>query len=244
MALFGVFPQNTFAYHETLNLDYPRIPVPGGSFDLNKFLEREHVLADEGRESQLTLGVVMVFVFVFLIWISGFILFGALLYTGVMYIVSGNNPGKRSRAQEHLTSIMWGMGILLFSYIIVFIISTDIVRLKVTGTVVVNSGVSEPRSVNESGFVTDVVRGSCHPESNEIEACTASGTLLSSTGVHQSVATEICRDGAVESLTDSCGDHNEIGAYILFELDTEDAEVCGDGDVAAVKSLLEEGFCT
>jgi len=78
-------------------------------------------------------GDLIQFIFIFTFWVSGIIAFLALVYAGFLYIVSGANPAVRSNARKRLGAVFWGMGILLFSVVIVNTINPDIGRLEFVG---------------------------------------------------------------------------------------------------------------
>ncbi len=105
------------------NVDYPAVPVPGGTFDLNEFCK-------EGAE--LGIGDIIAFIYIFSLWISGITAFIALIYGGVLYITSGAKPGLRNKANNIIKSVLWGIAILFGAVIILNIINPDIANLQLT----------------------------------------------------------------------------------------------------------------
>lgn len=115
---FAVFTaQVAFA---DLNVNYPSIPTPGGIIDLN----------DEVNEGRITMSAVIIFVYSAALWVAGILAFLALVFAGFAYIVSGANPGQRARAMNRFKNVLWGLGILLVSSVILNIINPQIVTIK------------------------------------------------------------------------------------------------------------------
>lgn len=60
----------------------------------------------------------IVYLYSFLIFISGFVCFGALLYGGVRYLTSVGNASAQQDAQSQILAAFLGMGIVLFSFLL------------------------------------------------------------------------------------------------------------------------------
>lgn len=108
------------AISNALNVDYPPIPTPGGVLDLN----------DEVDEGRITMSSVIFFAYSAGLWVAGILAFLALIFAGFAYIVSGANPGQRARAMNRFKNVLWGLGILLVSSVILNIINPQIVTIK------------------------------------------------------------------------------------------------------------------
>ncbi len=64
------------------------------------------------------------------IWILGFVAFGATVYGGTLYLTSTGEPEKLNKAREYLSSAFFGVLILLTSYLVLSIISPDLIKLE------------------------------------------------------------------------------------------------------------------
>lgn len=106
-----------------LEVTWPAIPLPGGSVRLNDFVE---------GDVTIKLGQLIVFVFGLSIWMGGIIAFIMLVYVGMMYMLSGANPGLRAQAKERLKKVLLGMAILFGAVIILNIIDPRLVNLPET----------------------------------------------------------------------------------------------------------------
>ncbi|OGZ57168.1 MAG: hypothetical protein A3F94_02865 [Candidatus Spechtbacteria bacterium RIFCSPLOWO2_12_FULL_38_22] len=103
------------------NVNWPRIPIPGGTFDLNEYCQ---------PGASISIGTVIAAIYATALWLGGLIAFGALFYSGFLYIFSGNVPANRSKARGMLVNVAWGMGILLLSWVTLRLINPDITNLK------------------------------------------------------------------------------------------------------------------
>ena len=70
---------------------------------------------------------VIYFAIAFVIWILAPILFGV---SGIMFLISGANPDLLSTAKKALTGTLWGVIIVLFSWLI---INTVVTAFGITG---------------------------------------------------------------------------------------------------------------
>ncbi len=119
----------------TLELDYPPIPAPtieGGVLDLN-CIEGEDSPRCDGEAFPLTTGVVLLFLFVLTIWVSGILAMVYLIYAGVLYILSGAKPAMRSKAKTIFANVIYGIAIIFFAVIMFNLINPDISKLNITG---------------------------------------------------------------------------------------------------------------
>ncbi len=76
------------------------------------------------------LPVYIKYIFRFSIWIVGFLIFGALIYSGVKYLTSFGNPEKLSDARRGILSAFLGGTILLSSVLILNTINPQLVILE------------------------------------------------------------------------------------------------------------------
>lgn len=125
-----------------LQVDYPAVPAPvkGFLFDLNCFEGGDLSQCTAPYIFKLTLGNVVLFIFLAAIWASAIIAFVSGIYAGVLYILSGANAGMRARARQRITSTVWGVAILLLATIGFNFINPDIASLKLTGEGIKNAG--------------------------------------------------------------------------------------------------------
>lgn len=104
----------------SLNIqDYPEI----GGVDLDCL---------EVGTCPLSVGIIVIFIYNAAIWVGGVVAFITMVYAGFLYIFSGNAPGNRSKAKGMLTNVVWGISILLLSYITLVLINPDLVNLPET----------------------------------------------------------------------------------------------------------------
>jgi low affinity Fe/Cu permease len=61
--------------------------------------------------------------------VAGVIAFFYLLYAGILYITSGNNPDQAKRAQIAIVNVIVGIIIIALSYIIIRLIGNFSVRI-------------------------------------------------------------------------------------------------------------------
>ncbi|MEX0869926.1 MAG: hypothetical protein WDZ39_00670 [Candidatus Spechtbacterales bacterium] len=181
-----------------LNVNYPRIPVPGGSLDLNKAVEAGRV----------TIGTIAVFIYVVAIWIAGIVAFITLIYAGLLYIFSGTNPGNRRKANDQLAAVAWGVGIVLFSFWMLFMINPDVINLRISGTQSIVGGDSSPRIDFSSGSAIcsgtfscmweggrcqlDTENTNCEAGCTGGEECEAINELLEEEDIEESEVQEVC----------------------------------------------------
>ena len=72
------------------------------------------------------------YVFNFAIFGIGFILFGALVYAGILYLTSTGQPAKLQEAKERLSSAFLGVIILVSSYLILTTINPQLVKFEIS----------------------------------------------------------------------------------------------------------------
>ena len=213
-------------------LDELIIPYPGGSFNL-----QERIRGDFG------VGDLIQFIFIFTFWVSGIIAFLALVYAGFLYIVSGANPAVRSNARKRLGAVFWGMGILLFSVVIVNTINPDIGRLEFVGQKEVDACVG--------GLITENCITRFYPPT--LVSYQGAGLLPRASG--QPAPAELqCRSTSerFENNTDStledasnvlCASYNTVpvtGAISQWLANIVGSDSCSTQDVQEVRQLLEK----
>lgn len=135
--LFSVIAPHADAL--TLELNYPEIPTPTGSIDLNCL---EIGLCD------LSIALLLVIFYGASVWIAGILAFLALIFAGMSYIISGANPGARARANERFINILWGLSILLLANAILYTVNPQLITgLDDSLFPAVSSGSTEYESV-------------------------------------------------------------------------------------------------
>ncbi|MEX0878062.1 MAG: hypothetical protein WDZ40_04415 [Candidatus Spechtbacterales bacterium] len=102
----------------TLELNYPEIPTPTGSIDLNCL---EIGLCD------LSIALLLVVFYGASVWIAGILAFLALIFAGMSYIISGASPGARARANERFINVLWGLSILLLANAIIYTVNPQLI---------------------------------------------------------------------------------------------------------------------
>jgi hypothetical protein len=72
----------------------------------------------------------MVNIFNFIITLVGIIAFAVLLYAGFLYLTSAGNPEERKKAKERIKSVIFGVSILLLSYLILTTINPELTTIE------------------------------------------------------------------------------------------------------------------
>ncbi len=112
-----------------LEIDYPEIPVPGGTFDLNDAWET-HLTGGP----RVTVGVIFAFIYTISIWASGIIALIVLVWNGAKFIISGTKPEIRLQAKGGMANAFWGIVIIFSTFIILNTLNPDITNLDITRT--------------------------------------------------------------------------------------------------------------
>lgn len=68
--------------------------------------------------------------FLYSLMIGGIVVFLRIIYGGLMYIFSGGNPSKQIDARDIIWQAIWGLALLLGSYLILNTINPDLVSLR------------------------------------------------------------------------------------------------------------------
>jgi len=71
------------------------------------------------------------YLFNFLVVVSGFIVFGSLVYAGFVYLTSSVNPSALSEARDRISSSLIGLAIILSSYLILTTVNPQLTILGV-----------------------------------------------------------------------------------------------------------------
>ncbi|MEX0878065.1 MAG: hypothetical protein WDZ40_04430 [Candidatus Spechtbacterales bacterium] len=119
LIFIGLFFVLNISNAQTLNLDYPPLRVPGGIFDLN----------DAYESGKVGLRQVIILFYVLTLWSSGILAFVLLIYTGLVYIISGGKPAKRKEAFQKFKNVWIGVAVLLFSFFFLNILNPGITNL-------------------------------------------------------------------------------------------------------------------
>ena len=76
------------------------------------------------------IGAWFLYIFRFALYIVGAVALLALVYAGVLYILSGANVGWRTEAKDRITAVILGVLILLFSYVILDTVNPRLINLN------------------------------------------------------------------------------------------------------------------
>ena len=92
---------------------------------------QEQPLPGVGKlDISLGVGAWFLYIFRFALYIVGAVALLALVYAGVLYILSGANVGWRTEAKDRITAVILGVLILLFSYVILNTVNPRLVQLN------------------------------------------------------------------------------------------------------------------
>ncbi|MDX1608143.1 MAG: hypothetical protein R3251_02955 [Candidatus Spechtbacterales bacterium] len=113
-----------FAHAQTLNIDYPAIPIPGPNgviyFDLDDVVEAE----------KATLIVIIIYAYATVIWLAAILAFTLLIYIGFVFIYSGSSASARRKAKERFYNLSWGVLIIILSWFLLNIINPNITDIE------------------------------------------------------------------------------------------------------------------
>ena len=131
-----------------LNLEVQWPVLPSFESSLNELVQ-----------SKISLRSLIIFIYTLLLWISVLCAFGAIVYAGFLYIISGASPEQRRQAFDYIKRILKGGGILLLAVLILSFINNDLTDSNITGVnEVLCSGTGNPeacrtrlQSIRESG---------------------------------------------------------------------------------------------
>ncbi|MFY9457546.1 MAG: hypothetical protein WAP23_01265, partial [Candidatus Spechtbacterales bacterium] len=117
-----------------LENQYPKIPLPDlqqvgfdGGYSLNDIAEG----IKKPFDTINPLSGLIYYFFTFSVVIVGIIAFGAIIYTGVMFMTSGARPALRAEAQKRLRNVIFGLALLLGSVILLNTINPELTILNV-----------------------------------------------------------------------------------------------------------------
>lgn len=71
--------------------------------------------------------------YIFGLGIAGILAVGMIIFGGVLYVTGGAAPDKKNSAKEIIMGSLWGLGLLLFSYLILKTINPELVKLNNPG---------------------------------------------------------------------------------------------------------------
>src|SRR6056297_2099255 len=100
--IFVLFPTTAFAL-ERLEINYPALPVPGGSIDLGAGVSIWHYFE---------------YLAVLLILLTGFAAVISLIYAGVIYLTTVGNPSQVQKASKRIKISALGIIIVLGFYVL------------------------------------------------------------------------------------------------------------------------------
>lgn len=118
VVLFFLFSNINYVF--ALDINYPRLPgtIPPQDFVGN--VPSEEVLSHYIN-----------YIFNFIIWISGILAFGALVFAGIQYLISTGKPEKIISAKERMSAAFLGILLLFASFLILKTISPQFVILEI-----------------------------------------------------------------------------------------------------------------
>jgi len=79
------------------------------------------------------IGEVIAAIYQYSLGIAGFLVFGSIVYAAILYTASAGNPTKQSEAKSRITSALFGLGLLLSAYLILYTINPKLVNLQDPG---------------------------------------------------------------------------------------------------------------
>lgn len=103
-----------------LELSYPNLPNPAGGDPIT-------------LTSDTSLPQLLNYFFTFFVMIGGLIAFGVIVFAGFQFMISGANPAMRSQAMNRIRNVIFGLVLLLSSYIIFNTINPELVLLYTPG---------------------------------------------------------------------------------------------------------------
>ena len=220
-----------------LEQQYPKIPLPAvpgiddiaGNFSLNDIAER---VAPFDTINPLS-GLIFYF-FAFAVSIVGVVAFGAIIYSGVMLMMSGARPQLRMEAKNRLRNVILGIALLLGSVIILNTVNPELSLINAPP--VTKGGIfdlafkadleRDLRKAQEKSFARKCIgdgKGGGHFEKRFV------GTL-------SQVAQIVCADRSVAP-TDAMIQNTLTGMV--------DKTECSEQDVEEIKSIIKSdaGLC-
>ena len=105
--IFFLFP----AFSLALELDYPEI----GGFEISLDMDLNELVA---------------WFYYFIVGIAGLAAFGSLIWGGFLWLTSAGNASRISEAKERINSALWGLILILASYLILKAINPELVTLN------------------------------------------------------------------------------------------------------------------
>lgn len=119
-----------------LENDYPKIPLPGvGGLSLNDIYEAldsgTGPAADTFKDKPLS--ALILYFYTFSIMLVGIIAFGVIIMTGVKFMASGASPGMRKEAMDQLRAVIFGIALLLGSWLLLNTINPELTLLSEPG---------------------------------------------------------------------------------------------------------------
>lgn len=114
LVVIGILSVAFFTFAKDLEVDYP-------------LFEKAPKLTEKS-----TLTDYIGYIFNFIIFASGFIILGVLIYSGILYLLSVGDPGRRSEAKNRIINGFVGIIIILSSYLILTTISPSLVIVHLT----------------------------------------------------------------------------------------------------------------
>jgi len=162
-----------------LEIDWPRLP--GVGLSLNELVEGKRTIYLQN---------IVNFIFVFALWTSAMVAFISIVYAGFIYIVSGANPGERSRSIQGIKNVAAGIAILLCSVIILNMLNPNLTNLNLSLSLDENATrLLSPNAPTASGGLRQ----------NTVDHAYAPIPFTDRTGTEDTYAALIVRSSAVEA---------------------------------------------
>ncbi len=125
--------KNKNFYFSILLLILPSFFAAGLVFAQGRGLEIEYPGLGLRTIKEDIFPVYVKYIFNFIIGISGFIAFGALIRGGIRYLLSSGEPEKLTTAKKQMLAAFWGIIILSSAYLILININPQLTLVKVPG---------------------------------------------------------------------------------------------------------------
>lgn len=115
------------------------------------------------------------YLYVFAIALAGFLALGMMVYGGLQYVLAAGNVAKVEDAKDIITQALWGLGLVLVSYLLLRTINPDLVKLRNPSLVPVQ--INAPKASAPAPGVIAPGQISTGQQCQKDADCTAGGIL-------------------------------------------------------------------